>query len=219
MAEVPFWFPIWSHCDWQATLERVGARGNTGDLDAQPFYRFITKTYPLHVVASFAALYAFGGLPALVWGGALRAVWVRFPCAVIHAGLPTTMVVTAEQQTNTTFRNFLLQHLKGQSPAVMHRVSAGGSAEAGVAGAGLPRHVVCELGQPRVGQPGVQNRRPVPQQLVRILLSLGLWPAGTCADENITDSCVASTYACLTRVCNVSSLLLCIFTRKCWFTL
>lgn len=55
----------------------MGARGNTGDMDAQPFYRFITKTYPIHVVASFAALYAFGGLPALVWGGALRAVWVR----------------------------------------------------------------------------------------------------------------------------------------------
>jgi len=72
-----FW---WSHMGWlldeKATLERVGARGNTGDMDAQPFYRFITKTYPIHVVASFAALYAFGGLPALVWGGALRAVWV-----------------------------------------------------------------------------------------------------------------------------------------------
>lgn len=60
----------------QATLERVGARGNTSDLDAQPFYRFITKSYPLHVVASLALLFACGGLPALVWGGALRAVWV-----------------------------------------------------------------------------------------------------------------------------------------------
>ena len=60
----------------QATLERVGARGNTADLDAQPFYRFIQKTYGWHVVAMFGALYAAGGLPALVWGGALRAVWV-----------------------------------------------------------------------------------------------------------------------------------------------
>lgn len=72
-----FW---WSHMGWlldeKATLERVGARGNTTDLDAQPFYRFITKTYPLHVVASLALLFACGGLPALVWGGALRAVWV-----------------------------------------------------------------------------------------------------------------------------------------------
>lgn len=51
-------------------------RGNTADLDAQPFYRFIQRTYAWHVVGMFAALYAFGGLPALVWGGALRAVWV-----------------------------------------------------------------------------------------------------------------------------------------------
>ncbi len=63
-------------CPLQATLERVGSRGNTGDLDEQPFYRFIQKTYIWHIVAMFVALYAFGGLPAVVWGGALRAVWV-----------------------------------------------------------------------------------------------------------------------------------------------
>jgi len=60
----------------QATLERVGARGNTGDLDSQPFYRFIERTYGLHVLAMFAALFAVGGLPAVVWGGALRCAWV-----------------------------------------------------------------------------------------------------------------------------------------------
>ena len=60
----------------QATLERVGARGNTGDLDCQPFYRFIERTYAWHVIAMFAALYAVGGLPVLVWGGALRCAWV-----------------------------------------------------------------------------------------------------------------------------------------------
>jgi len=72
-----FW---WSHMGWLlnngATLERVGSRGNTGDLDEQPFYRFIQRTYAWHVVGMFAALYAFGGLPAVVWGGALRTVWV-----------------------------------------------------------------------------------------------------------------------------------------------
>lgn len=50
----------------QSTMERVGCRGNTSDMDVQPFYSFITRTYPWHVVASFAALYALGGLPALV---------------------------------------------------------------------------------------------------------------------------------------------------------
>lgn len=38
--------------------------------------RFIEKTYVWHIVASFAALYAFGGFPAVVWGGALRTIWV-----------------------------------------------------------------------------------------------------------------------------------------------
>lgn len=42
----------------------------------QPFYKFIQRTYAWHVVAMFVALYAFGGLPAVVWGGALRAAWV-----------------------------------------------------------------------------------------------------------------------------------------------
>ena len=72
-----FW---WSHAGWLldhgATMERVGARGNTADLDAQPFYRWVQKTYPLHVAAQFAALWALGGLPALVWAGALRICWV-----------------------------------------------------------------------------------------------------------------------------------------------
>lgn len=72
-----FW---WSHAGWlldhDATMVRVGARGNTGDMDAQPFYTWITRTYPWHVAAQFAALYAFGGLPAVVWGGALRVCWV-----------------------------------------------------------------------------------------------------------------------------------------------
>ena len=60
----------------QATLERVGSRGNTGDLDEQPFYKFIQRTYAWHVVAMFAVLFAFGGLPAVIWGGAMRVVWV-----------------------------------------------------------------------------------------------------------------------------------------------
>lgn len=42
----------------------------------QPFYKFIQRTYAWHVVAMFGALFAVGGLPAVVWGGAMRAVWV-----------------------------------------------------------------------------------------------------------------------------------------------
>ncbi len=60
----------------QATLDRVGVRGNTSDLEAQPFYTWIKKTYPWHVVGQLAGLFLFGGLPALVWAGALRIAWV-----------------------------------------------------------------------------------------------------------------------------------------------
>ena len=72
-----FW---WSHMGWlldnQATLERVADRNNAQDMAGQPFYRFIAATYPLHVVASAAALFALGGLPWLVWGFCVRTVWV-----------------------------------------------------------------------------------------------------------------------------------------------
>ena len=34
------------------------------------------RSYVWHVVAQFAALYALGGLGAVVWGGALRMAWV-----------------------------------------------------------------------------------------------------------------------------------------------
>ena len=54
----------------------MGVRGNTSDLEAQPFYTWIKKTYPWHVVGQLAGLFLFGGLPALVWAGALRIAWV-----------------------------------------------------------------------------------------------------------------------------------------------
>lgn len=72
-----FW---WSHMGWlldnSATIQRVGVRTNAADLQSQWYYRFLQKTFAWHVVAQFVALFAFGGLPAVVWGGALRLVWV-----------------------------------------------------------------------------------------------------------------------------------------------
>lgn len=58
------------------TLERVGNRTNAGDMESQWFYKWLQATWPWHVVGQFAALYIFGGFPAVVWGGALRMVWV-----------------------------------------------------------------------------------------------------------------------------------------------
>eukprot|EP00882_Tetradesmus_deserticola_P019543 GHRQ01021040.1.p2 GENE.GHRQ01021040.1~~GHRQ01021040.1.p2 ORF type:complete len:108 (-),score=27.70 GHRQ01021040.1:723-1046(-) len=45
-------------------------------MESQAWYRWIRDTYPWHVVAQLVALFAFGGLGGLVWGGALRLVWV-----------------------------------------------------------------------------------------------------------------------------------------------
>lgn len=71
-----FW---WSHVGWllenSATIERVGDRTNASDMDV-PFYNHLEKHYAVHLGLMFAALYAFGGLPAVVWGGAARIVWV-----------------------------------------------------------------------------------------------------------------------------------------------
>lgn len=63
-------------CCVQSTLQRVGNRSNVADMACQPFYKWIQDTYTWHVVGLFAALYALGGFPAMVWGGALRIAWV-----------------------------------------------------------------------------------------------------------------------------------------------
>lgn len=72
-----FW---WSHMGWlldhAATDARVHDRSNASDMAKDPFYTHLAKHYVWHVVAQFAALYALGGLPAVVWGGALRICWV-----------------------------------------------------------------------------------------------------------------------------------------------
>jgi len=70
----------WSHMGWlfdeHTTLSRVGDRNNAMDLTADPFYRWIQRTYGWHVLGQYALLYNLGGLPFLVWGGFLRQVWV-----------------------------------------------------------------------------------------------------------------------------------------------
>jgi len=71
---------FWSHMGWlldeASTLTRVADRSNANDMAKDKFYQHIQKHYIWHTVAQFAALYAFGGLPAIVWGGAMRICWV-----------------------------------------------------------------------------------------------------------------------------------------------
>ena len=72
-----FW---WAHFGWlldtEATMNRVQDRSNVSDIMKDPFYAHLEKHYGWHVAASLGALYLIGGFPLLVWGGALRAVWV-----------------------------------------------------------------------------------------------------------------------------------------------
>lgn len=45
-----------------------GRPDNVGDLEGQAFYRFIHKTYVLHLIPLPLILYTIGGVPFLVWG-------------------------------------------------------------------------------------------------------------------------------------------------------
>ncbi|XP_065869316.1 palmitoyl-monogalactosyldiacylglycerol delta-7 desaturase, chloroplastic-like isoform X3 [Euphorbia lathyris] len=64
-----FWY---SHMSWlfdtNSIMERCGGTNNVGDLEKQPFYKFMKNTYILHPIALGILLYALGGLPFLVWG-------------------------------------------------------------------------------------------------------------------------------------------------------
>ncbi|KAJ8755899.1 hypothetical protein K2173_024444 [Erythroxylum novogranatense] len=72
-----FWF---SHMSWlfdtNSVVERCGGPNNVGDLEKQPFYKFIQDTYILHPFALAVLLYACGGVPFLVWGMGVRTIWV-----------------------------------------------------------------------------------------------------------------------------------------------
>mmetsp|Transcript_991 Transcript_991/g.1562 ORF Transcript_991/g.1562 Transcript_991/m.1562 type:complete len:428 (+) Transcript_991:85-1368(+) len=72
-----FW---WSHCGWLMDAKNTWMRqnkGNASDLQSQWFYRFLQTTYPLHaIVLPIVGLYAFGGLPCVLWGFFARVVWV-----------------------------------------------------------------------------------------------------------------------------------------------
>ncbi|GAA0168932.1 hypothetical protein Leryth_025534 [Lithospermum erythrorhizon] len=73
-----FWY---SHINWifdTITLaeKRSGRRNNVDDLEKQPFYRFLQKTYFVHPIALAAILYACGGFSYIVWGMGARIVTV-----------------------------------------------------------------------------------------------------------------------------------------------
>ncbi|KAF9615607.1 hypothetical protein IFM89_024703 [Coptis chinensis] len=72
-----FWF---SHMSWffdtRSLAEKCGEPNNVSDLQKQPFYKFLERTYIFHPIALAVLLYVLGGFPFLVWGMAVRIVWV-----------------------------------------------------------------------------------------------------------------------------------------------
>ncbi|KAL1551385.1 Palmitoyl-monogalactosyldiacylglycerol delta-7 desaturase, chloroplastic [Salvia divinorum] len=73
-----FWF---SHITWIFYTGNVGERSckersNVRDLEKQPFYKFLEKTYIIHHVAFGALLFAMGGFSYIVWGIGVRIVWL-----------------------------------------------------------------------------------------------------------------------------------------------
>jgi stearoyl-CoA desaturase (delta-9 desaturase) len=72
-----FW---WSHSGWLLDQKCTWMRAykhNARDLSQQRFYRLLASTYWLNsIVLPVAGLYAFGGLPCVLWGFFARIVWV-----------------------------------------------------------------------------------------------------------------------------------------------
>eukprot|EP00887_Chlorella_sp_A99_P004239 scaffold15.g4239.t1 len=70
-----FW---WSHAGWLLHHRMLNARTGSDwivtDLVADPFYRFLHATYYVQAGWQFLALYLAGGLPFVVWAGAVRQV-------------------------------------------------------------------------------------------------------------------------------------------------
>ncbi|KAI3525149.1 hypothetical protein L2E82_02425 [Cichorium intybus] len=64
-----FWF---SYILWMFDTDKIAKKCDgpniVEEMEKQPFYRFIRKTFILHSIALALLLYALGGIPFLVWG-------------------------------------------------------------------------------------------------------------------------------------------------------
>ncbi|KAL2539323.1 Palmitoyl-monogalactosyldiacylglycerol delta-7 desaturase [Abeliophyllum distichum] len=73
--KIPKWLEyIFAYCGVLAA--QCGKPNNVGDLEKQPFYKFLESTYIIHPIALGALLYALGGFPYIVWGMGVRTVFV-----------------------------------------------------------------------------------------------------------------------------------------------
>jgi stearoyl-CoA desaturase (delta-9 desaturase) len=105
----PFEGLWWSHMGWlldhTASKSRTADQTNAPDMTNDPFYRWIQKTYPIHILLSAAAFYAWGGLPYLVWGVAVRAVWVYHITWLVNSASHVWGYKTYKTPTNDESRN------------------------------------------------------------------------------------------------------------------
>ncbi|KAL4559921.1 hypothetical protein LXL04_032067 [Taraxacum kok-saghyz] len=60
-------------------FEKYKERNNVEDLKSQAFYRFIQRTYALHIATWACLIYAFGGFPYFVWGVVRLHLLTMFP--------------------------------------------------------------------------------------------------------------------------------------------
>ncbi|MCL7022573.1 hypothetical protein MKW94_015906 [Papaver nudicaule] len=81
-----FWF---SHINWifQHTYLRGKClkRNNVMDLQKQAYYRFLRRTYPLHVLGLGLLLYVAGGLPCFIWGMGVRMTYGHHATFIINS--------------------------------------------------------------------------------------------------------------------------------------
>ncbi|KAI3525145.1 hypothetical protein L2E82_02429 [Cichorium intybus] len=99
-----FWF---SYILWLFDTEKIanmsGDPNIIEEMEKQPFYKFLRKTYILHPIALGLLLYALGGFPFIVWGVGVRTVCLYHMTWVLNAvchGLGHRTWVTSDLSRN-----------------------------------------------------------------------------------------------------------------------
>lgn len=81
-----FWF---SHMGWildsTSRFRKYGGLKNVEDMKKQWFYRFLHRTFLVHIFISGALLYALGGLPFFIWGMGVRMVYVFHTTLLVNS--------------------------------------------------------------------------------------------------------------------------------------
>lgn len=99
-----FFLSIHACVDGLQCVLQCGGPSNVGDLQKQPFYRFIQSTYIIHPVALGVLLYGLGGFPFLVWGMVKILHFLLFLTAIVIIFTVTTETIIGGLYTLHQFR-------------------------------------------------------------------------------------------------------------------